>query len=46
MDAQAFIAGKALFAPWLARLSGGQVEETKAELAQYTSAVDARRPAG
>jgi transposase-like protein len=40
MDAQEFIAGKAQFTPWLTRLSGGQVEELKAELAQCTSLTD------
>jgi len=40
MDTQEFAAVKAQFTPWLTRLSGGQVDELKAELAQCTSLAD------
>ena len=40
MEAQAFKAAKANFTSWLNELSGGQVEELKAELVQCSSLAD------
>jgi len=40
VEAQEFKAAKADFTSWITRLSGGQVDELKAELAQCTSLAD------